>query len=152
MPMAPFYTRFHDLAFEETRALVVREFRSLPPGEYGFLEFYCDEPNCDCRRVILQVERADTGERVWATINFGWEKPSYYREWMSDDAAAEEELAGATLDPLNPQSEHSQALLDLFREFALKDAAYVQRLKWHYELFKDCDRERSKTPVDRTFN
>lgn len=51
-------------------------------------------------------------------------------------------MSGRILDPLNPQSQHSQALLGLFREVLLKDRAYVRGLKRHYTLFKMGDRLR----------
>ena len=136
MTMAPFYTKFHDLAFREMRVLGVRSHESLPRGEYGFLEFYCTEAGCDCRRVVLHVLNAETGDRVWASINFGWESLSYYRTWTSGNAEAARDMAGATLDPLNPQTKHSRALLKLFQDVVLQDSAYVKRLERHYRLFK----------------
>lgn len=136
MGMVPFHTKFRDLAFRETRTVVVRGYEALPDGDYGFLEFYCDEFGCDCRRVVLQVVTPDGGAKVWASINFGWERPRFYRKWMSGNAKAAAGMAGATLDPLNPQTEHSQALLRLFRDVVLRDSGYVQRLKRHYEIFK----------------
>ena len=55
--MIPFDSRFPQTAARETRSLhVVGTGGPLPPGEYGYLEFYCDEPACDCRRVLLQVK------------------------------------------------------------------------------------------------
>ena len=136
MPMAPLYERFRELAFRETRSVIVPCAGIVPAGEYGFLEFYCNEPNCDCRRVLLQVIRSHTGTRVWASINFGWETVGFYERWFHGDADLAREMAGATLDPLNPQSVHSEGLLRLFREVVLKDAAYVERLRRHYLLFK----------------
>jgi hypothetical protein len=142
MPMVAFYSKFRDLAFREMRVVGVFEHEFLPAGEYGLLEFYCNERGCDCRRVILQVLRSDTGWRVWASINFGWETPSFYRKWMHGDAEAARGMWGPTLDPLNPQSQHSPALLGLFRDVVLKDRAYVQRLRRHYNLFKMGNRSR----------
>jgi len=28
----------------------------IPDGEYGFVELYCDEPDCDCRRVVIDIK------------------------------------------------------------------------------------------------
>ena len=50
----------------------------LPDGEYGLVEFFCNDPECVCRRVILQVETNEPVQRVWASIHYGWERPSYY--------------------------------------------------------------------------
>ncbi len=134
-PLAPFYSRFRELAFREMRTVLVPQHPSLPPLPWGFLEFYCTDADCDCRRVLLHVIRQDSGNHVWASINFGWESRAFYRRWVRDARAAKE-MTGASLDPFNPQSEHSQALLLLFRDVLLKDAPYVERLKRHYRLFK----------------
>jgi len=132
--MVPFYTRFRELAFREMRSATVSKWPGLPPGTYGFLELYCDEAGCDCRRAIIQVISPDSGRKVWATINYGWESAEFYRRWISDPVDAER-CAGAWLDPLNRQSRHAPALLEVFRD-VLKDSAYVERLKRHYGLFK----------------
>jgi hypothetical protein len=133
--MTPFYTKFRHLAFREMRTVIVRGRESIPDGPYGFLEFYCNEVGCDCRRVVFHVIRPDTGTRVWASINFGWESPVFYQQWSPGDPEFAD-MAGATLDPLNAQSEHSDALLTLFQEVVAADPDYVQRLQRHYRLFK----------------
>lgn len=153
MPMAPLFERFRELAFREMRSVIVPHAGIVPAGQYGFLEFYCNEPNCDCRRVLLHVVRSDTGTRVWASINFGWEAVGFYERWFHGDPEGAREMAGATLDPLNPQSVHSEGLLRLFREVVLRDAAYVERLQRHYRLFKgaapDGPRARRSRPATR---
>jgi hypothetical protein len=133
--MIPFYSRFPDLAVEETRSVKVRGDADLPEGEYGFIEFYCEEPACDCRRVLVSVVSPDPGWTPWATISFGWESLQFYLDRLGDleDAAV---AKGPSLDPLNPQTKYAPALLELFR-FVLTDDAYVERLKRHYLLFKD---------------
>jgi len=136
MAMTPFYTRFGNLAFEETRVVILQGSPDLPDGEYGFLELYCDEPECDCRRVLIHVVSKATGPRIWATINYGWETADYYYSaWMRDKKLARL-FAGARLDPLNPQTQYAEACLKLFKRM-LKDRAYVDRLKRHYQMFKD---------------
>jgi hypothetical protein len=47
-PMTPFMKRFPQLAASETRSVTVTGRDDLPDGEYGFIEFYCNEPQCDC--------------------------------------------------------------------------------------------------------
>lgn len=132
--MLPFYTRFKDLAFKEMRSATVRGDPNLPDGEYGFLEIYCIDPACDCRRVVINVV-APTGPKIWATINYGWESLEFYTKWLHGDKELAREACGVTLDPLNPQTEYSAALLQLFKQ-VLQDKAYVERLKRHYQLFK----------------
>src|ERR1022692_1671439 len=82
MPMTPFMERFPDVGARETRSATVTQRQDLPDGEYGFLELYCDEPGCDCRRVTICVLRPETGwSKIWATISYGWESVDFYREW-----------------------------------------------------------------------
>ena len=146
MPMIPFYTRYPDLAFQEMRSIIVRGRDDLPNGQYGFLELYCDEVDCDCRRVIIHVVSPDTGSKIWATINYGWESVAFYARWMRNAESAVE-CKGPSLDPLNPQTAYSPALLHTF-EFVLQDETYVKRLKRHYELFKTAIKEepQSRSP------
>jgi hypothetical protein len=133
MPFVPFVSRFYDLGLRELRSVTVTHHATLPRGQYGFLELYCNERDCDCRRVILHVLRADTGEKVWATINHGWESPEFYAEWMGNESGRD--AAGPSLEPFGPQTEHSGALLGMFR-WQLEEEAYVARLKQHYEMFR----------------
>lgn len=135
--MVPFYTRCPDLAWRETRVLMLPAPQNgLPADTYGFIEWYCSEPSCDCRRVLLQVSTESRPDTIFARINFGWENVEFYTRWMHGDAAAAHEIAGASLDPINPQSPLAPALLKLFRQLLMTDEAYVARLRRHYELFK----------------
>jgi len=136
--MAPFFSRLPDLAARETRTLkLLKPSAGLPAGEYGLLEFYCNEPTCDCRRVLFHVCRADRPNKVLATINYGWESEDFYTQWLHGDRESARELVEGDLDPLNPQSQLSPALLEVFRRVLLPDRAYVDRLRRHYRLFKD---------------
>jgi hypothetical protein len=85
------------------------------------VESYCDDPACHCRRVLLSVvgRRAMT---ALASIGYGFDRDG---EW-----------AGPFLDPLNPQSRHGDALLEVVRQHALTDSAYVARLEAHYYQVK----------------
>jgi hypothetical protein len=46
------------------------------------------------------------------------------------------DMAGATLDPLMPQSSQASLFRELFTDVVLRDPAYVERLKRHYAMFK----------------
>lgn len=89
-----------------------------------FREYYCDEAKCDCRRVVLIVEWIE-GARVAATINYAFEPPP--------PRYGEPQIF---LDPLNPQSPHSEVLLKVFTQMIGEDAAYRERLTQHYAQFK----------------
>lgn len=143
MPMIPLFSKVGERAFKEMHTLVVMKGGALPTGPYGLLEFYCDEVECDCRRVLFQVIRPDTGEKVWATINFGWETPEYYRTWSPDIDMAHE-MSGPSLDPFGPQTKYSAELLALFVEHVQPNAAYVAQLKKHYAEVKRLCRKASR--------
>jgi hypothetical protein len=82
MPMTPFVERFRELGARETRSLTVTGRNDLPDGDYGFFELYCNEPDCDCRRVVVAVLRPGTGwKKFWATFNYGWESVEFYQKW-----------------------------------------------------------------------
>jgi len=134
--MIPFYTHFPDLAARETRTVTMHGQGDIPDGEYGLVEFYCDEPGCDCRRVIFRVVSAPPDMRTWATINYGWETLAFYTRWMHGDAEMAAEMQGASLELFGQQSQYSQAFLKLVK-VVLQDEAYVRRLQTHYRLFKE---------------
>jgi hypothetical protein len=135
MPMIPFMEKFQAQGARETRSILVSGGMALPSGEYGFIELYCNEPGCDCRRVMINVLRPETGwKKTWATIGYGWETADFYKKWCPlEDPAS---LQGPYLDPLNPQSEYSPILLEIF-ESILESPDYRQRIKEHYRLFRD---------------
>ncbi len=146
--MTPFHSRFLDLAARETRSLhVLTGDGELPNGEYTLLEWFSDDPECDCRRVLVQVVPAGRPNDVLAVINYGWESVEFYTEWMHGDAKAGSEIANASLDPLHPQSGYADYLLDLFRDVVDTDPHYVARLARHYELFKSTQRPGMQSPT-----
>jgi hypothetical protein len=136
MSMIPFMERFPEVGARETRSVTIPPRQDLPEGEYGFVELYCDEPGCDCRRVMIDVLRPETGwSKIWAAISYGWESLDFYRKWggPGNDPI---EMKGPYLDPLNPQTEYSATLLNLFR-FLLQSPEYVARLQRHYQTFRE---------------
>ena len=107
----------------------------LPAGEYAFVEFYCEDLACDCRRVFLQVIARHRQDEVLASINYGWEKESFYRKRIPWDANAPRQIVRGSLDPLNEQSEFAEELLELFQRHVL-DEPYRLRLRRHSQLFR----------------
>lgn len=80
--MTPFMKRFPEVGARETRSVTIAKRLDLRDGEYGFVELYCDEPGCDCRRVTIDVLRPETGwSKIWATISYGWDSLDFYRQW-----------------------------------------------------------------------
>ncbi len=141
--MTAFHLRVPEPGLREIRSIhVLAPDGPVPAGEYAFLELYCEDLACDCRRVLIQVFEREAPETVQATINFGWEPAAFYAAKFRDDPHAVREITEASLDPLNPQARHADDLLDLFRTVLLADPAYVARLERHYEMFKQTLRTR----------
>ena len=111
--LVPFTRLFPELGHKETRVVVLLDEGDPVKGRYAFLENYCDKPACDCRRVILCVVNEDVPDKILASINFGWENPEYYAKWMGSKEDARD-MAGATLDPLLPQSSQAKPLSRTF--------------------------------------
>jgi hypothetical protein len=139
--MMPFHSLFPEVAQREVRYVNIgpspepSSEADVPPDEYVFFEFYCAKPDCDCRRVFLQVVRKGDPNRILASIEYGWEKESFYRKnfWSEEDAR---QTVRGTLDPINEQSEIAEYLLDVFRQVVL-DVPYSLRLRRHYRMFKE---------------
>ena len=103
--MTPFMKRFPELGARETRSVTVTRTSDLPDGEYGFIELYCNEPDCDCRRVMVVVLRPETGWKFWAAINYGWESVDFYQKWAELPGLGSARMAGAlsrSLDRADP--------------------------------------------------
>jgi len=137
MPYEPFYERFKEIAIRETRSITIRNNPDLPDDEFGFLELYCNDENCDCQRVFFNVVSRKRGKDV-AVIAYGWEDSEFYARWYRrNDPQLIQEMQGPILNPTSQQSELAPALLRLVRDTLLKDPAYIERLKRHYRMFKE---------------
>jgi hypothetical protein len=143
MPFQPFHELFPERAAAETRSITLEGEETaenpLPVGTYSFLEMFCNERGCDCRRVMFYVvSDCDEQRRVKAVIAWGWETRGFYKKWFrGDDPETAAQLKGPILNLGSPQSELAPALLVLAREVLLQDPAYVERVKSHYWAFRN---------------
>jgi hypothetical protein len=137
MPFAPFHELCPAVAKAETRTVTLLEPRlGIPVGDYSFLEMFCNEENCDCRRVFRMVI-SSVRKDVEAVIAWGWEDESFYKRWLGmNDPAMIAEMRGPCLNVGSPQSNVAPALLELAQTVLLADPAYVDRIKRHYALFR----------------
>lgn len=121
--LVQFHAFLPELAERETRTITIFGQGDLPEDTYGLVESYCNDPDCDCQRVMLNVVSKEHLERGYlASISYGFDR--------------EGEMAGPFLDPINPQSELAEALLEHVASILL-DAGYVARLERHYAMVKD---------------
>ncbi len=151
--MTPFFSRCPETAVRETRELYLPPSEDAsaddasPQGRFLLVEWYCENPKCDCRRVLLgvcrDVPKVNPDETV-LMINFGWESPEFYMRWRKGDPTDPRdvefarEMAGATVDSFagpRPDAEGMQ-LFEIVKRFVLSDLTYVARLARHYAEFR----------------
>ncbi len=125
MTMMAFFSLFPEEAERECRTVTPFGNSELPKRTFAFVEAYCVIPNCDCRRVMINVIDTERHEQV-ATINYAFEPP---KPPFDDERRL-------FLDPLNPQSSLSSAFLGVFDEVIGRDEAYRRRLVRHYTMWK----------------
>ncbi len=124
MALSGFYQAFPKLAASELRTITVAPSSgvAVPADRYAFLELYCDERGCDCRRVTVAVFAERKGEAV-AYISLGFDS--------ADD------MAGPFLDLMNPQAPYAPELLRIFTDMINSDPDYLARLQCHYVQYKE---------------
>ncbi len=136
MSYQPFHDLFPDVAERETRTITALNHPRLPADDYTLVDAYCNEPGCDCQRVLLNVI-SRRRKKTEAVITFGWEKRKFYANWFGDDdPEIIDELIGPAFNSASRQSELAPALLEVVSQ-VLEDKNYVNRLKRHYRMFKE---------------
>jgi hypothetical protein len=138
MPLQPFDLICPDIARTEQLSCIVTDPKfGMPLGRYTLREFYCTEVGCDCRRVLVQFFRSENGvcSRVLASVNFGWERPRFYRKWSSVPEMWRE-MAGGTLEPFAEQGPNAASFLALFKD-SVQNPALVDGFRRHYAMVKD---------------
>ncbi len=133
-----FHDKFPAIAEAETKAIQVFQNNDygLPPDSYIFVELFCNDKKCDCRRVFFDVFSENKNASV-ALICWGWESRDFYKKWLGIyDSALITELIGPSLNVGSPQSELAPAILLMIEELLKNNIAYCERIKMHYKLFK----------------
>jgi hypothetical protein len=135
MSFVAFENLFH---LPETRILdILDESQGVPLGKYTFWENYCNDAACDCRKDIVNVVSGPPDRpKIWATIHFGWENPSFYFSNFSDDFDLARVMSGSYLEPLGEQTPWAYKFLEIWKRIVTDDE-YVDRLRKHYYMFKE---------------
>lgn len=63
----------------QIRTVTLTDSPQLPGGECKFVDFYCIDRDCDCRKTMILVHH--NGKNI-STVNYGWENPSFYFKWL----------------------------------------------------------------------
>ena len=137
MPFTPFYGKFPEIAEEETRSITIMNDPIFSNDSFGLIESYCDEIDCDCRRVFLNVF-SEQQNKMLAVITFGWENENFYSNWLGiNEPKIIKDLKGPALNLASPQSKFAPKILNLVDSLVLQDKKYIERLKKHYKLFRE---------------
>ena len=104
-------------------------------GSYAFLESYCDDPECDCRKVMINVINMKKSDTILATIGYGWESEKFYAEWIGDKKMGKE-ITGAYFEAAGVQTKYAGEFLQLWKLMTAQNKEYVNRLKRHYVMWK----------------
>lgn len=136
MNLVPFLNRHPKIALREMLNLRIKPGNpSLPEGNYTFLENYCADRKCDCRRVSLQVLKEGDFKQPIASISFGWDSEQFYTKLDGADIAADTVVG--FLDPLNYQSEHADGVLEAFQHCLQENPELRDWFLAHYTIFKN---------------
>ena len=149
MSYTPLINLLPEVGYKETRTATVGPGNryQLPADSYGFVELYCEDKGCDCRRVFFLVVTEKTQKEV-ATVTFGWESKDFYARWYThnkkatyaklskEDRLMVDSLYGVHLNPMSPQSKIANQVLALVEDCIISDEDYCNRLKRHYKLFR----------------
>jgi hypothetical protein len=110
----------------EYRVIHAKGHPELGHPSFVLVDFHCTRPGCDCRRVVLRIFERDTRQLV-ATISHAFDPPD-------DDFHG---LGQTFLDPVNPQSPISGAVLSLFKHLLVIDPEIGAMLERRYAVFRE---------------
>jgi hypothetical protein len=141
MSFAPFYLYFPELIGKEALSVSVtnsdKDSIGLPAGNYLLYELYCDDPDCDCRRVIFIV-LAEWFPSPIANIGYGWESQAFYRNWlfgMMPDIA--DQLCGIQIESTQRQTKYAPAAKKLIENFIRNKPKTIEIIKRHYRMMRE---------------
>lgn len=134
-------------AAHQVRTVRLADSRQLPDGDYRFIDMYCIDPSCDCRKTMIQVYRNDV---LVSTINFGWESRDFYQKWMGcpKDYDIAPAMTGASIDVSSPDGVSPRGMLAFFN--ALLDDKWIAKFKTHYAAVKKKLAETRQKEDDRS--
>jgi len=120
------------------RTVTISDDRRLPDGEYKFVEHYCTDKDCDCRKTIIRVFHED---RCVSTVDYGWEDPKFYLKWLKStkDKEMAQEMSGLSIDFMSPDLVSPEAILALVEH--LMDEKWLAMIKESYRLVREAENE-----------
>lgn len=140
---------FPEIAAKETRSVTLQHpCEGIPAGTYSFLEMFCTDPSCDCRRAMIRV--VNENAKTEAFLSYGWENRQFYVDWMGSDEMIDD-IPGINVYPMQQQGPYYLEILKLFQHVIQADPSYATRIQKHYQISKKHQLEEvstgSKVPV-----
>ena len=116
------------------RSVVLADAPHLPDGEYTFVDSYCTDNTCDCRKTIIQIMHDG---RIVSVVSFGWESPRFYLRWLGSagDCELADEMSGLSIDLSSPDLVSPKGILLLLNH--LLNEKWIGMLKEHYRLIRE---------------
>lgn len=111
-----FFDEFPNLLLSELGTVSIYKndyFQYIRPGDYAFVEMFCMEANCDCRRALIRVVSINPN-KSWTILNYGWDSDDYYKSWFASDRLAYGIGSGVSLSA-SAQEPLEQEFLTLFQ-------------------------------------
>jgi hypothetical protein len=116
--LVPFSTALLPDQPAQLRAILLLDEPGIPDDTYQLLEFYCPNPGCDCREVLLKVFAV---QQKTVVANIRVPLPLF---------------RPPALDPAYLPDPLAQAVLRLVSRNLQNDPAYLQQLQEHYRRVK----------------
>lgn len=116
MPQHPYSAIFPDHDEPVLVLTLQRKQGKIPKGEYAFLEMYCTDRGCDCRRVTIFVINRKMETKAVISMGFDPQEP----------------LAGPFLDDTHRQSPYAEELLQHFVAMINEQPENLAMLQRHY--------------------
>jgi hypothetical protein len=135
MPFTPFADICPQIARRETRSLEVVGNPKIPDGTYTFYDNYCDNPYCDCKCVVIEVESVASPANILAVLTYGWETPDFYNELCLAEEHPEAQ-SGVQVDSDRKLHRHADMLRDIFEDYVKHNPDYAAILQSHYDAVK----------------
>lgn len=121
MPMLPYPAIFPDKDEPVLTILFERKHGRIPKGAYGFMELYCMDKGCDCRRVIIFVLNEQSKEKAVISMGFDLNGPQ----------------PGPFLDDFFQQAPYADELLENFVQVLNDEPGFLKKMYAHYREVRE---------------
>ncbi len=134
----PFAAEFHKMAVKETQVFQKVTIANQFYEELAFINMYCDQEDCDCRRATIFVDDLCGKFTIpLAVISYGWEPLSFYKKWgpLMDNRTLKN-FKGPAIDWGHQQSNPHPDFVALFKK-QLQDENFKQLFPQQYARYKN---------------